>query len=398
MTASPNRPSGHTASRYSPGRLLLLGTTLALAAGGSACADAYDATRGGAGDADAAVDAQTTADGEPRRAFVSRPDSLLVESVEVGTDALLIGISAPDPDVIWMSGTGGTWLRSTDGGASWSSGQVAGQEEAQFRDVHGFDARNAVLLAIGEGTDSRIFRTEDGGATWSERFVMDLPDGFLDCMDFWDGERGAVYGDAVDGGMYILRTGDGGRSWERVDPATLPPALEGEGGFAASGTCLTAGEGGVGWVATGNGTRPRLLTTEDYGATWTAAELPLAAGSGQGGTSVDFSDLGLGFVLGGNISGAEQGVRVVLSADGGRSWSTGGAPAMEGAIYGGAWVPESYGLVAAGPGGLDWSPDGGLTWFQLSGENHWSVGFSSPGTGWATGPDGRVTRLTVVRP
>lgn len=336
-------------------------------------------------------------EGRRRGTVVTRVDAVELAPVSVPTDQLLIGISPASPEVTWLSGTGGRWLRTDDAGVTWVGGEVPGAGELQFRDVHGFDADGAVLLAAGEGDASRLFRTGDGGATWVETFVMDEPAGFLDCMDFWPDGRGLAYGDAVDGELYLLRTDDGGRSWSRVDPATLPAALEGEGGFAASGTCLETGPDGQARIATGNGTAPRLLSTDDYGVTWTVTELPLVGGSGSGATSVGFSRAGLGFAVGGSIAGEADGDRVALSADGGRSWSPGGAPAMDSPLYGAAWIPGSYALVAVGPGGVDWSDDGGMTWTPLDTTNHWSVAFADGETGWAVGPEGRVSRIRVIR-
>lgn len=336
-------------------------------------------------------------DGPRRGTVVTRVEGLALEAVSVPSEALLIGISPVSAEVAWMAGTGGQWLRTGDGGASWEGGVVSGAEELQFRDVHGFDADSAVLLAAGEGAASRLYRTGDGGTSWAEAFVMDHPDGFLDCMDFWPDGRGLAYGDAVEGELYLLRTGDGGRTWTRIDPATLPTALEGEGGFAASGTCLRTGPDGQAWVATGNGAEPRLLSTADYGESWRAVSLPLAAGTGNGATSVGFSEAGLGFVVGGSIGGEGAGARVALSADGGRSWSVGGELAIDSPAYGAAWIPASYALMAVGPGGVDWSTDGGMSWTPLDTLNHWSVAFADQETGWATGPGGRVTRIRVER-
>jgi len=47
-----------------------------------------------------------------------------------------------------------------------------------FRDVEAFDARHAVVLAIGEGDASRVFVTSDGGARWSETFRNPDPKAF----------------------------------------------------------------------------------------------------------------------------------------------------------------------------------------------------------------------------
>ena len=83
-----------------------------------------------------------------------------------GTTATLIGLSPVNSHVVWASGTGGTFVVTTDGGNHWHAGVVPGAETLQFRDVQGISDKVAYLLSIGSGTDSRIYKTTDGGATW----------------------------------------------------------------------------------------------------------------------------------------------------------------------------------------------------------------------------------------
>ena len=183
----------------------------------------------------------------------------------------------------------------------------------------------------------------------------------------------------------------------RIPPDLLPPALEGEGGFAASGSCVDTGEPGRAWIVTGNGPEARLLRTGDGGESWSAGPLPLAEGVGRGATTVGFRPDGLGFALGGDLDPEGAGGRVALSADRGATWSVVGDLVLDGAVYGAAWVPDRdpATVVAVGPGGLDFSVDGGMRWFSADTAAYWAVGFSSPDRGWAVGPGGRVTRITV---
>src|SRR6202008_2061757 len=101
-----------------------------------------------------------------------------------GTTALLIAVSPVNDNVVWVSGARGTWLRTTDGGGTWQSGQVPGADSLQFRDVHAVDANTAYLLSIGNGPQSRIYKTTDAGQTWKLQFTNTEPQGFYDCFDF----------------------------------------------------------------------------------------------------------------------------------------------------------------------------------------------------------------------
>ena len=68
-----------------------------------------------------------------------------------GTTNRLQAVSPVNDQVVWASGTGGTYARTTDGGATWVSAQVPGAELLQFRDVEGVSAE--VLDELGLGSE-----------------------------------------------------------------------------------------------------------------------------------------------------------------------------------------------------------------------------------------------------
>ena len=73
-----------------------------------------------------------------------------------GTTQGLIGVSPVNSRVVWVSGRGGTFAVTTDGGQTWRSGVVPGAEALQFRDVEGVSDKVAYLLSIGSGSDSQL--------------------------------------------------------------------------------------------------------------------------------------------------------------------------------------------------------------------------------------------------
>jgi photosystem II stability/assembly factor-like uncharacterized protein len=275
---------------------------------------------------------------------------------------------------------------------------MRGADSLEFRDVHAASASTAWLLAAGPGERSRIYRTTDAGGSWTEQWVNREPQGFYDCMDFWDERRGFVYGDAVDGGLRVLVTSDAGASWDLVPSSSLPTALPGEGGFAASGTCAIAGEGGRGWIAAGNAPRARVFSTSDYGRSWQAADAPVVAAEAAGLTSIAMADATRGMAFGGHL--AEQtnnGTKVARTQDGGRTWSAVSVAPIPGAIYGGVHVPGTSGrvFVVVGPGGSAVSLDGGNSWSRVDTRAWWGVGSGGPDATWITGPQGRVAKLRL---
>ncbi len=322
---------------------------------------------------------------------------VLLETQESGTDVLLQAVSAVDENVAWVSGHGGTWARTLDGGETWTAHVMAGADTLQFRDVFALDAERAWLLSAGSGELSRIYRTRDGGVTWELQFLNPEPDGFYDCLEFRDAERGIVYGDAVDGELRILRTRDGGDTWEYTRSRDIPPALAGEGGFAASGTCVALGPDGRAWIGTGAADTARVLASLDDGRTWTATPAPLPAGEAAGIFTIAFRDSLHGAALGGDLSRPDERTdNVAVSSDGGRTWSLAGRPVLTGAVYGAAYVPgaPTPTLVAVGPNGADWSADEARTWSAADTASYWGLGIASTAAGWLVGPDGRIARIS----
>ena len=85
-----------------------------------------------------------------------------------GTTEGLISVSPVSAKVVWAAGRHGTFLVTTDGGATWRSGQVPGAKWLQFRGVRGMSASTAYLMSIGNAAGNfRIYKTEDGGSTWT---------------------------------------------------------------------------------------------------------------------------------------------------------------------------------------------------------------------------------------
>src|SRR5512132_2339073 len=88
-----------------------------------------------------------------------------------GTNARLRGVSAISANTAWTSGSLGTVLRTVNGGQTWQQVSPPGTAALQFRDIEAFDANHAVILSIGNGTDSRVYVTSDGGQHWTLTFT-----------------------------------------------------------------------------------------------------------------------------------------------------------------------------------------------------------------------------------
>lgn len=309
----------------------------------------------------------------------------------------LRGVSAISAQIVWASGTHGTYVRTLDGGKTWIPSQVPGAESLDFRDVEAFSADEAYLLAAGPGEQSRIYKTTNGGKNWDLQFTNHEPKGFFDCMAFWDRAHGIAVGDPVEGKFELIQTNDG-KTWQPLASTSLPPAVDGEGAFAASGTCIAVrGESTV-WFATG-GKVARVFHSSERGKTWSIAETPMVQGSESSGIfSIAFADVKHGIIAGGDYKHPEkEGANLAYTEDGGATWRLSRVPHPPFLSAIGYLEPaHTRELLAAGPTGLLWAAsateDKSLTFHDLSlnalsfsGRSAWAVGVNGTIVRWVDG-------------
>ncbi len=314
----------------------------------------------------------------------------------------LRGVSAVSDLVAWASGNKGTVTRTVDGGRTWTLMPVPGAEQLDFRDIEAFDQNTAYVLSIGAGDKSRIYKTLDGGKTWNAQFTNPDPRAFYDAIAFWDAATGLAMGDPVDGRFTVIRTVDGGRTWVPVAPGNVPAALEHDGAFAASGTCLVAQGTRNAWFGTGGGARARVYRSTDQGVTWQVSDTPVGAGTSSAGVfSIAFADSLHGVAVGGDYrKEQESSDNIARTEDGGKTWTLDGVSQLRGFRSAVAYEFGSRGrsVVAAGPAGTDWSTDGGRTWAGIGDPGFHAISLAPGGrTGWGVGENGRIAKLTLMR-
>ncbi len=306
----------------------------------------------------------------------------------VDTKADFRGLCVVSPKVAWVSGTQGTYARTTDAGKTWSVATVPAAEKLDFRAVKAFGESTAYLLSAGPGDASRIYKTIDGGKSWSMQFKNADAAAFFDAIAFWDEKNGIVLGDPVKGLFQLLVTSDGGENWKPLAAKELPQALPGEAAFAASGTCLVVqGDNDV-WFTTGGAKTARVFHSKDRGQNWEVSETPLVAGIESAGIfSLAFRDKQHGLIVGGDYRKPnDSGATAAITADGGKTWTPlNKRLPFRSAV---AWAKDRW--VVVGTSGSHFSQDDGDTWKSLDRENYNSVGFTATGEGWAVGPKGRI--------
>jgi hypothetical protein len=341
-----------------------------------------------------------------------------------GTTASLRGIDSVDGVVAWASGTEGTVLNTTNGGAHWTKCTVpdAGTDGAtlDFRGVQAWDARTAIVMASGPGNKSRLYKTTDGCKTWKLFFQNpDSPDGFFD--SFWfNGANGMLLGDPVRGQLVILKTANSGKSWKRDPHDGL--LLHGRilAAFAASNSCIARGnrlfaQG----IVTGGKDGAFLISRLNFPdfdksrgmigkigwkeLAWKTVPIPVTAGSESAGafsiayryplTSGICKDCGFGensriIAVGGDYTKPNESTGTAAwSADGGDHWTT-STRSPHGYRSSVQWFEPLKLWITAGTNGSDFSRDDGKTWQPLD-EGDWNA-LSLP---FVVGPKGRIARL-----
>jgi photosystem II stability/assembly factor-like uncharacterized protein len=315
-----------------------------------------------------------------------------------GTTARFRGVSAASSKVAWASGGGGTYARTTDGGASWQSSVMPGASELDFRDVEAVDADTAYLLSIGNGEQSRIYKTTDGGRDWALQFTNHNEKAFFDAFAFWDARTGIALSDPVDGKFILIKTTDGGATWKEIPQTTSPRAIQGDGAFAASGTCIAVQGKRTVWFGTGGGASARVFRSTDGGLTWRVASTPITAGNASSGIfSIAFKDARNGVIVGGDYKKEnESSNNIATTTDGGATWALAKGSRLSGFRSAVSYVPGRHGLmlVAVGPSGSDYSVDNGASWKSLDSTGYHAVSFAGP-DGWAVGEKGRVGKYSA---
>jgi photosystem II stability/assembly factor-like uncharacterized protein len=314
-----------------------------------------------------------------------------------GVTASFRGFSAVSGLVAWAGGSRGTVLRTVNGGETWENVSIPGADSLDFRDVHGVSSRVAYAMSAGpaEQGQARIYRTTDGGRNWTLQWSDTTKGVFLDGIAFWDASHGIAFSDAVNGQFVILRT-ENGTSWERVNPASIPPALPGEGAFAASGTSIAVQGRTFGWIATGAGPEARVLRTTDRGRTWQVSSAGLPAGPSSGFFGIAFADARRGIAVAGDYSipRSRHDVTMVTS-DGGVTWKRASKWPSQG-ITGGVVAVRGGGkprFAAVGAFGTAFTSDFGATWTHGDTLTLYAIDFAARDTGWAVGPRGRIVNF-----
>jgi len=316
------------------------------------------------------------------------PPEVKIHSVSTPVDASLRGLHALDENTVWISGSKGTYLRTLDGGISWEYGSFL--DSVDFRDIYAFDKDRVIMISA--GMPAVIYKSEDGGKNWSLKYKNEDSRVFFDAIDFWDELHGIAFGDSFDGRFFMIITSDGGNTWDQL--LSAPEAVDGEGGFAASGTNMVVSGTSEIWIGTTTG---RVIYSDNRGVSWEYSSSPLEKLKEDvaGIFSIAISESnGNGLLVGGNFQEPENPannaaflkdglwVSPVTSPNGYRS-------CVE-------FIPETSLALTTGTSGTDISYDLGQSWLYLDSLGFHSISFGNTlNSGWMSGERGRVAKISI---
>ena len=320
--------------------------------------------------------------------------SISLVTLDSRVESSFRGLSVVNQKVVWVSGTGGTVLRTTDSGKNWENISVPNMEKIDFRDVEGFNKNTAIVMGI--ASPARFYKTTDGGQNWKLVHFDDRAGVFFDGMSFWNKNDGIAFSDPVDGQHLLIRTTDGGDTWHEIPKEGLPQKLNPEFGFAASGTGIPVQGRKTVWLGMG-GVKSRVFKSEDGGMNWSVAETPVVHGGQSTGIySVAFKNKIVGISVGGDYTNQSIKNTMAYTNDGGATWHL---PEKQSHQYR-ECVAHYRGNIffAVGPSGFDMTTDNGKNWHLHYWEvnNLTAVAFAKrSNVGFAVGKGGQIYKIKV---
>ena len=287
------------------------------------------------------------------------------------------------PDHGWaVNGSGEVW-RTTDGGDSWSlTTQLAGYLRSTA-----FASREVGWIGV-LGSSTRLYETRDGGLTFQNVTGRIQPALLGGICSLHAVSESVVYGAGqYNGPATIIKTADGGRTWtSRSLAGYLNTVIDVYFFDEQRGLAV----GGVGTFGSAD-IQPRVIGTEDGGATWTVRHTAGAAPAW--GWKLSFPTPDVGYASVEKPNGTSEAL-VLKTTDGGRTWRELPVPnAGTGSMQAVGFLTPDVGWVS-GRGTVSMTTDGGETWTQPAGLLDGNVNrfrFLDGGLGYAAGQ--RIYRL-----
>lgn len=316
----------------------------------------------------------------------------------------LRGLSIPNNKVIWASGSKGSIAKSNDGGNHFEWMQVKGYEQRDFRAIHAFDDKEAIIVAV--SSPGIILKTKDGGMSWYKVYENSDTAIFLDAIQFKDDQNGMVIGDPIHHHIVLLETKDRGESWQQIQHKFFKSHVKkGESFFASSSTNLCFDFQHLFFVSGGMHSR--------FWENGHAKDIPII----KGGTSTGANSIAISpnqntiVIVGGDFTKDQISDKNFVRLDRFRKlhnehkrvfkyqWLVNTTVQLPGGYKSCVQFINNKNLVACGTSGVDFSDNLGEKWDRIS-DQSFHVLKVQPGTQnvFFAGSGGRIGRYNFERP
>ncbi len=265
----------------------------------------------------------------------------------------------------WAVGTGGTILRSSDGGKNWQR-----TDHIPVRaELHSVSVSSDSTRAVAVGDFGNVLRTDDGGKSWIRIPVPGIGAPLNGVALSANGRTGWIVGNYG----IVLRSVDGGLTWRKSENASIQNLQ----------AVTFSSDDQHGWAVGDDGA---MLLSTDGGQTWQSSSGIPKSEFMEGVTFL--SDGRHGWTVG--AYGA-----VYQTADGGRNWLKVPNIPSEGYLNSIVFAADGQrGWIGGDYGTLLRTIDGGQTWQGVgvpTGEDIYTIAFSADGKhGWAVGDTGAL--------
>lgn len=260
----------------------------------------------------------------------------------------------------WIAGNGGTLLKTTNGGSSWTS-QFAGHLD-KITGLEFPDSLNGFMSA-----SSELYVSINSGQSWSIRFRF--PSKTITALFFLNADTGLVAVTDFGGNTEIQRTLNGGNNWTVV--STFNGSSINDIEINASGNGLACGTNG------------QMLRSVNYGLTWN----PVTIGGAGNLTSVSIAANQVVYCI--------DEFQVYKSTDSGNTFSGIGSPGAGAVLKSVSFRNQNNGAVSCAGGQIYSTTDGGSNWSLYNGNpitDLMAISYTGTNTIYSCGTVGEIVK------
>lgn len=296
-------------------------------------------------------------------------------------DSLVVWATAADNNPV-VSNAINEFTRTTDGGKTWTSGQVLGGTSYGLGNICALNKDMAFVSLYNQAAQNDtcgVYKTSNGGVSWIHLTgALQGATSFADNVWFWNANEGMCHGDVNNNYFEIYTTTNGGANWTRVQKQRIgggiTPAID-EGGWTSVIQAV-----GANTVMFGTN-KGNLYISHDRGANWTVSNTGITPLT-NGVQKICFKDEMNGIVVQTTTS-----LVMKETHDGGLTWQsvTPTGPFQRSDV---AFVPGTDSTMVSTGAGASYSFDFGHSWSRAGGTEYISfpsVAFVNNHCGWAGG-------------